>query len=302
MVTKIKDKIISPASKFILEDSKIKKYYFLPGLLSIIFLTVLLVYQSIYTYVELFWNKEKALLIILEFFHSDYLFEIAIWAIIFIVLYIFIIPIFEWGLISYLNKKTCEDQENIWCSDAVSHWVFKFLPLFEYNNIFSEFKFMSVINAYLFCIRFVWIKYIDALNILFLFLLILSTIINVLFAYSKYYIVIENKKVMKAIAYSSKLAILNIVTTIKLYFFMFILNTRVIINFLVFLIFPVLIVSVLTYITSKIFILISIFILSIIFILLILFLGYLNWVLEIFKTAIWYFAYKEWKKKLDIDK
>ena len=41
---------------------------------------------------------------------------------------------------------------------------------------------------------------------------------------------------------SIKLAIINLVPTIKIYFFMFFLNIRVIINFFVFLTFPVLIV------------------------------------------------------------
>ena len=298
MWTTIKEKIIWPATKFILEDSKIKKFYFLPWLLSIIFLTILLVYQSIYTYVELFWNKEKALLMILKFFHSDYVFEIAISAIIFILLYIFIIPIFEWWLISYIDKKNCEKETC--CRDAVSHWIFKFLPIFEYDNLFSEFKFMSVVNAYLFLLRFVWLEYISLVNYIFIVLFILSTIINILFAYSKYIIIIENKKVMESISISSKIAILNFITTIKLYLFMFILNTRVIINFLVFLLFPLLIIFVISLITSKIFMLITVILLSIIFILLILFLWYLNWVLEVFKTSIWYYAYIEWRKKIDL--
>jgi hypothetical protein len=50
----LKEKIIIPAWLIIKNDYKIKKFYLFPGLLSIIFLTILLVYQSIYTYVELF--------------------------------------------------------------------------------------------------------------------------------------------------------------------------------------------------------------------------------------------------------
>lgn len=300
MWTTIKDKIIAPATKFILEDSSVKKFYFLPWLFSIIFLTVLLVYQSIYTYVELFWNKEQALVLILKFFHSDYIFEVAITVIVFILLYIFIIPIFEGWLINYIDKKNSKNE--ICCGDSISYWVYNFLPIFEYDNMSWNFKFMTVVNAYLFCIRFVWLDYIVLINTIFLLLFIISTIVNILFAYAKYIIILENKKLITSIWLSSKIAIINILTTIKLYFFMFILNVRVVINFLVFLIFPLLIIFVVSFITSKIFMLITVILLSIIFLLLILFLGYLNWVLEVFKTTIWYFAYIEWKKKLDIIK
>jgi hypothetical protein len=44
------ERIILPAWKLVSNDSKIKKFYLFPSLLSTIFLTALLVYQSIYTY------------------------------------------------------------------------------------------------------------------------------------------------------------------------------------------------------------------------------------------------------------
>jgi len=91
----IREKAIIPAWNIIKNDSKIKKFYIIPGLLSIIFLTIILVYQSIYTYVEIFGKKEEALIVILKFFHSDYVFEILITGIIFLIVYFLLIPIFE---------------------------------------------------------------------------------------------------------------------------------------------------------------------------------------------------------------
>jgi len=70
-----KKEIILKAWNIINEDVKIKKIYFLPGIISILFLSLLLVYQVIYTYVELFNKKEEALIVILNFFHSSYFFE-----------------------------------------------------------------------------------------------------------------------------------------------------------------------------------------------------------------------------------
>jgi len=296
MSNTIKDKIIIPSWNIIKEDNKIKKFYFLPWLLSIIFLTFLLVYQFIYTWVVLFWKKEEAFVIILKFFHSDYLVETAIAFIIFLIIYFILTPIFEWGLIKYIDNRA--KNINISCSEVFSLWLYKFLPVFEYNNIFSEFKFISILNFYLFTLRFLWIKYIYEISYWYIVIFIFSTILNLLFIYSKYEIVVENRWIFESIWLSSKIALLNIKNTIKLYFLMLILNIRVIFNFLIFLSFPIIMAVAVLLITSKIFLILAIWILSILFIFFIAILWYLTAVLEIFTTAIWYYAYIEWKDKI----
>lgn len=291
----LKEKIILPAWESIRKDSKIKKFYILPWLLSIIFITWLLVYQVIYTYVVLFWNNQDQILkSILHFLEWKYWLEVFIIWIIFIIIYLFIIPVFEWGLIKYIYYK--DIKKDISSSQAIWQWIYKFLPLFEYNNLFSEFKILSILNFYLFTIRFVWLDYLKYVNYLFLIILLFWIAINVLFVYCKYFIVLENKNVFQSIWESSKLVILNFKNTFKIFFLIFFLNLRVIINFFIFLAFPIIIAVSVWLITSKFILAIAITILWIIFILIILFLGYLTAVLEVFKTSIWYYWYKEWKK------
>ncbi len=297
MTNLLKDKIIIPAWELIKDDSKIKKYYILPWLLSILFLTVLLVYQSIYTYVEVFWKKEEALVIILKFFHSDYILEILIFTIIFLVIYFLLIPIYEGWLIKYIHKKSIN--EEISTAEAFWQWLYKFFPLFEYNNIFSEFKLISILNGYLFTIRFIWTEYIGTLSYIFFILFLLWVVFNIFFSYSKHIIILEWQSVFKAIWVSSKITILNLKRTIKLYFLMFFLNLRVIFNFLIFLSFPIIIVVAIWLITTKIFLFVAITILTILFLIFILILWYLTAVLEVFKAATWYYAYIEWKKMID---
>lgn len=299
MTTTQKNNIILKAWETISEDSKIKKIYFLPWVISIIFLTIILVYQSIYTYVVLFNQKEKALSIILQFFHSDYFTEAIVGGIIFLVIYIIFVPFYDGLLVWYLNKKEENPGEEIKLSESIGNGLYRFLPMFEYSNIFSQFKFITVINSYLFCLRFIGVQHIKPLSIAFVILLAISVIINLLCAYCKYEIVLNNQKAFESISNSAKITFLNLWLTIKIYFFMFIVNVRVIINFLVFLMFPIIIVSAITYISSKIFLTITVTILSIIFIFFILILGYLWGVMEIFKSATRYYAYREGRKKLE---
>jgi Na+-transporting methylmalonyl-CoA/oxaloacetate decarboxylase gamma subunit len=119
-----------------------------------------------------------------------------------------------------------------------------------------------------------------------------------LFSYARFEIVLNDKKALESISESVRIAILNLPTTIRLYFFLFFVNIRVIINFIVFLLFPILIALSVTYISSQVFLIITLIFVGCTFVFLIVVLWYLWWVMDIFKTAIWYFAYMEWKKTL----
>lgn len=290
------EKIIVPAWKLVKDDARLKRIYFFPGLILIITFTVLLAYQVIYTYVKVFWQKEKVLELILEFIHSSYFFEVIVTGSIFALIYFFIMPIFDGALISYIDEK--QKEERVSFSDALWVGLFRFLPVFEYNNSFNEFKLINLLNAYLFSIRFLGLEYVRYINIMFVFWFVFVIIMNVFLAYTKYEIVLWGNNVLKSIWVSWKIAILNPKTTIKLYFLMFILNIRVLLNFIVFLIFPIAFFSALAFIWSTFFLAITLGVLLILFVFLVVVLWYLSWVLEIFKTSIWYFAYIEGKKKL----
>ena len=298
MINILKEKIIIPSWDIIQDDSNIKKYYLFPGMLSIIFLTILLVYQSIYTYVEIFWKKEEALIIILKFFHSWYITETIIGILIFLIIYFIIIPIYEWWLIKYIHKKHI--WEEITTGEAFSQWIYSFFPIFEYNNFFSEFKIISILNGYLFTLRFIWFEFINNISYIFIILLFIWIVINILFSYSKYIILLEDKWVFKSIWLSCRITILNFKRTVKLYFIMLFLNLRIIFNFIIFLSFPIIFIIILWLITTKILLFLAITILIILFILLLLVIWYLTAVLEVFTSATWYFAYIEWKKKLEV--
>lgn len=295
-----KEKIILPSWKIIALDNKIKKFYYLPWILGIIFLTVMLVYQSLYTYIVIAELENKAFQLILAFFEKDYFIEVIILAIIFLLLYIFLTPIFEWWLIKYISKR---DEEwfntTISSSDMLWVWLFKFLPIFEYDQMFSKFKFMSILNFYLFTIRLIWVEYIKSITYLYIVIFIFSVFVNIFFSYSKFEIVLWNKKVFESIWSSSKITILNLKTTISLYFLIFILNLRVIFNFLLLLLFPTLIALAIWFIGSQIFLWITIIILLILFITLIAVMSYLSAVLEVFTSSLWYHAWKEWVKKVN---
>lgn len=287
--------ILMPSLELIKNDSKIKKFYFFPGLLSVVFLSVTLVYQVIYTYVVLLGRREEALEMMLGLFHSEYIVELLITAWVFFIFYILLLPVFEWALIRYIDQKNSWEASR---SDSIGFWIYRFAPLFEFNNIFSLFKFASILNGFLFSLRFLGVEYIASLSVIFFVAFLLSVILWVFIAYARFEIVLGNKGAFEAVWSSSKIALLNIKTTLKLYVLMFIMNLRVILNFVVFLVFPLLWIFIAGLITSQIFSIIAFTILGILFVFFVIALGYLSAVLDVFRTMIWYRAYLEWKKNL----
>lgn len=288
--------ILQPSLELIRDDAKLKKFYFFPGLFSMLFLTIILTYQWVYTYVELLWNRDEALLLLLNFFHSWYLLYILVSLAIIFVLYIVVIPIFEGALIRYIEQRK---KHSASCSESLWVWMFRFYPLFEFNSIVSIFKLISLVNAYLFTLRLLWMEYLWALNIFFLIIFIFSFIINILLAYARFEIVLENKSTFEAIGVSTQISLIHLKTTLKLYFMMFLLNLRVILNFILFIIFPLLALSITSYVWSLIFTTILLVILWWIFLFFIIALWYLAGVLEIFTKSMWYKSYKIWKEKLE---
>lgn len=295
-----KRNIVIPAWEVIKSDSKVKRFYFFPWLFSIIALTTILLYQSLYTYIEIFQKKEKALEIILKFFHSNYFIEVVIAVLLFLIIYIFIIPIFEGWLIKYLDEK--KNWVELSTLDAVWFGVCRFLPMFEYSNVFSEFKYISILNIYLFLIRFIGLEYIKYINIVIIFAFLISTVINILFAYAKYEIILKNKWVFQSIAVSTQISILNLKNTLRLYLLMFTINIRVLLNFLVFLFFPILIVAAISYITTKLFLALAILLIIILFVFFVLLIWYLTAVLDVFKVSVWYNAYIIWRARVEESK
>ena len=295
-MSKIKENIIEPSWKIISEDFSLRKFYFLPWMVSVFFFTALLVYQFTYTYVVFFWNQEAVLAVLLDYFHSEYLVPTLItWAIVFL-FYIILNPIFENTVIQKINCK--RNNKEITISEAFWRWLYSFMAVFEYSNTFNTLKVISIFNAYFFTVRVLWIERIVFLNYFFLFLLVIATIINILSSFSKYIIITENKPIFEAFSKSTKMVFLNIWTVLKLNFLMIILNIRVLLNFLIFLGIPVLIIASISFFASTILIYAAVISLWIIGLILFLLMSYISTTLEIFKISVWYFAYIEARKKI----
>lgn len=270
----------------------LKKLNFLPSLFGISWLFLLLVYQITVSFILTF-NKQK------EFFDflSDTSSHPYFWTTIITVIIIFIIyailnPIARGWMIEMMHTYRTNSEQKIhrswqWFFDGLSH----FLPMFEVQNITSIFAPLTIITTGIFLYRFLDPVFYTTIGIVIVIYLLFSFLLNMCFAYSPFFIVLEWKKWVESLSLSTNLAIRNITITTKLYFTNILLYLRIIFIGALFFFMPFIISSLLAYFTAITVKIIFLVIFGIIATIFFIFIVHLNSTLEIFILALWYEAY-----------
>ena len=298
----MKSNIVIPSWELVNNANVIKKFNFLPSLLSTIYLSAIVFYQVAFSYVYIFQKKDEVFSLIIDFVHQSYFIEVIIWVVIWLLLYLLIQPIAEAGILYIIDAFSKKEENKQKMSYWISQGLLNFLPLFEYHNFMWLFRFLSIVTFYFLLLRVFGQAYAWPISILMFVYLLFAVWINLLFAYTKFFILFEKKHVFEAISESTKMTLNSMDVTWKLYYTLFLVYARVIITIIVFTVFPLIISALFAYITTKIFFIVWAAIIWIIFIAFLLFISHLNSVLEIFVEALWYNAYMENKKDMPQEK
>jgi len=127
---------------------------------------------------------------------------------------------------------------------------------------------------------------------------LLAMLINIFLAYTKFFIVLENKTAFEAIVASSTMALDNLGITFKLYLTLILVYVRTLITVLFFILLPFLLSAIFTFITVASIKLVFLGLLGLLVLVFLIFVSHLNSVLEIFVETLWYRAYIENKNKV----
>ena len=295
----MRENIIVPAWDSVIHATSIKKFNFFPAFLGILWLSMIILYQITFTYVQVFHKKDEFFSVLDRFIHATYFTETITGVILIFLCYIFISPIAEAGVIQMIHhekENTIPNHKSLSWISGFFRWCAYFLPIFELQNMLSIFRLISVITFYILLLRIFWKEYFLSISVIMGIYLLFSFCLNMFFAYAPFFIIFENKKAFEALALSTQMAIHNIEVTSHLYFTLLLVYLRTIIIAIIFIILPFIISWVLAFITT-----ISIKIVFLIFAWIsigwfLLFVSHLNSVLEIFMHSIWYHAYIENKK------
>lgn len=294
----MKEDIVIPAWEVASQSSGIKIFNFIPSLLATIYLSLILLYQVAWTYINIFNLKDEFFSVIIDFVHTSYFGEVVIGFIVFFLLYIFVSPIAEGGVVSLIDAECrgADDREKS-INYGLGRGFKYFLPVFEANNITALFKLLSIITFTIFLIRLLGVEYLgfifSAMGLYFL----LAILINIFLAYTKFFIILEQKKAFDAIVASATMALDNLGITFKLYLTLILVYVRTLLTVLFFILLPFLISAIFTFITISSIKFIFLGLLGIFILIFLVFVSHLNSVLEIFVETLWYRAYMDNKSK-----
>jgi hypothetical protein len=294
----MKEQIALQAWEMVTRFSSLKKLNFIPSLVGILWLFLVLIYQLTFTYVIIFKQKDRFIELLSDFIHKDYFAEVLIGLGILFLLYLFLAPLAEWALVEMIHSyRRSEGQKLHRTFQGIFDGLRHFLPLFEAHNVISVFRPLAVITFYILLLRLFGKAYFVPITYIMSVYLIFSFFLNMCFAYTKYFIIFEDKWVIQSLSLSTGMAIRHIGITIQLYYTMILLYLRTILVAIIFLVLPFLVSSIVTFFTILWVQMILLVIFGIVSLVLFIFIVHLNSTLEIFVEATWYEAYQLCKKE-----
>lgn len=289
----MRESIVLPAWKVASESATIKKLNFLPSLLATAYLSCIILYQVAWSYVNVFHLKDRFFSLVIEFAHASYFMETMITVGILFVIYLLVNPIAEGGLIYLISHKDSGDPWDKPLIRALSVGLRSFLPIFEAHNLLAPFKLLAIITEYLFLLRIFGKDYAVAISAIMAAYLALSLVVNVMFAYTRFFIVFENDRAFQAMGKSVRMTLENLDVTFRLYFTLVVVYVRTLLTVVAFIVFPFIVSAILTYVTIGFLQTVAVAVIGIAVLGFLGFVSHLNSVLEIFVEALWYRAWKD---------
>lgn len=293
----MKEDIVIPAWEVASSNTTMKIFNFFPSLLSTVYLSLILLYQVAWTYINVFGLKDQFFVLVIDFVHTGYFLEIMLFVLGFFLLFILVTPLAEGGLIALIDRVDRSGSDEHLTSYGIGRGLKHFLPIFEANNIMALFKLLSIVTFTLFLIRMIGTEYISEILMGVGCYFLVAITINILLAYTRFFIVLEGMRAFDAIVASAGMALENLSVTVRLYLTLLLVYVRTMLTVLAFILFPFLLSAVFTYVTVAS---IKTLFVGILFLLLfgfILFVSHLNSVLEIFVETLWYRSYLDNKMR-----
>lgn len=221
--------------------------------------------------------------------HFSSLWPLLIVAIILTIFY-FLVPSFCEGAIIQMVARRRNKQE-VRTGDGFRYGILSFLPIFEYSLIAKSFSIVSIITWSAFVLRNLGWGWFNGLLPFFVIFAVVCVILTLLFTYSEFFIVIDDRPVMEAISKSTVLVITHLEETILLSILMLIIGIRIIIQLLFVLLIPLVMLFLVYIFASTAFPAIGIVSAGVIGLVLLYLASYLSGIIHVFAASVWTFTF-----------
>ncbi len=203
--------------------------------------------------------------------------------------YVLTPPIFRGTLIHALWK--IRNYESI--DGSVEVGVRHFFPMFEFAIVTGAFSITTLFTESSFILRW-WGEgvFFIALPIL-LFIAMAGLIINFLFTYSEYFIVLKGKSMVKSLMESAVLVIANLKKTFLVFVLMLLIGARIILNVLLVLLIPMMVVGLTSYLATIFLSTLGLVFIGIAGLVVLIVSSYLLGLFNIFAIAVWVLTFAQ---------
>lgn len=196
-------------------------------------------------------------------------------------------PIFRGTLIQALMR--IKKYEPI--TGSLEIGIRRFFPMFEFALITGSFSIITLFTESSFVLRW-WGENIFFIILpILLFIAAVGLIFSFLLAYSEYFIVLEDKGLIKSMMESVVLVIANLRKTFLIFMLILLIGARVILNVILILFIPLGVVLLGGYFATTFLHIVGIVIISILGLAVLLVASYLMGLFNVFSTAVWVFTY-----------
>jgi len=225
--------------------------------------------------------------------HSTASIFLIVLGVIIFVCYMLTPPVFQGTLISALMR--IRKYETIEGSFEVG--VRHFFPMFEFALLTGSFSITTLFTESSFILRW-WGEniFFAALPVL-LFIAMAGLIINFLFTYAEYYIVLKNQGITKSIMESSIMVIANLRKTFLVFVLMMLIGVRIVLNVVLVLLIPMLVVVLTTYFATIFLSTVGMVFIGLAALGILIVSSYLLGLFHIFATAVWVLTFAELTEK-----
>jgi hypothetical protein len=211
----------------------------------------------------------------------------------------FIFPtLFKAAAIQVIARE--KNNQKVGIIKGLRYGLLRFLPLFEYHLLLRTFAFFSILLEMSFVVRNLGSGLFLVLLPIFILMLIVGLILNLLFIYTDFFIIIDGLEVMKSIRKSSRLVVMNWRHTFLVTMLMLIIGIRIILQAVFVFLIPALFILVSSYFAILLTEATSLIIGGIIGILAFITASYLNAIVDIFSYAVWTYTFLDLTSKKDL--
>jgi hypothetical protein len=214
------------------------------------------------------------------------------------ILYFLVPPMTQGAMIQLIARK--RNGQDIRLRDGITYGLVSFLPLFEYTTLVRTFSFFSAFTWASFIGRNINLNFLLSSIPYFILFIIVGFILTLLFTYTEFFIVIDERKVIDSISKSSGLVVTHLAETLLLSILMLIIGIRILIQILFVLLIPAAIISAVYLLALATLPIIAISVGTILGLVLLYVAAYLNATIQVFAIAVWTYTFLEFTSEDNI--